>query len=96
MIINVIQFPPVSQGKDAEFREWFAWSNAEMKKHGGFTRRRLLEPRQGGTYVVILEYESDEFLRALQASPINEEAGRRVKPLLEGDPVVTSYRVVAG
>ncbi len=29
MFVNIIHFPPVKAGKDAEFREWFAWSNQE-------------------------------------------------------------------
>lgn len=30
MFINIINFPPIKEGKDAEFREWFAWSNQEV------------------------------------------------------------------
>jgi hypothetical protein len=43
MFINIIQFPPIKPGKEAEFREWFAWSNAQYAKHTGFISRRLFE-----------------------------------------------------
>jgi hypothetical protein len=27
MFIAIISFPPIKAGKDAEFLEWFAWTN---------------------------------------------------------------------
>lgn len=29
MFINIIHVPPIKEGKDAEFCEWFVWSNPE-------------------------------------------------------------------
>ena len=43
MFVNIIHFPPVKPGKDAEFREWFAWSNEKYTQYKGFIRRRLLK-----------------------------------------------------
>ena len=31
MVVNFVFFPPIKDGKDAEFREWFAWSNEGLK-----------------------------------------------------------------
>jgi len=30
MFVVLISFPPIKEGKDAEFREWFAWSNEKL------------------------------------------------------------------
>ena len=28
MFVVIINFPPINEGKDAEFREWFVWSKS--------------------------------------------------------------------
>ena len=95
MLVVVVGFPPVKEGLDAAFREWFAWSNRELSKFKGFIGRRLLKPAEGGTYLAIIEYESREAFAAVQASPSHDEAGRRVAPLLTGPPSPQLYDVVA-
>ncbi|MBA4418098.1 MAG: antibiotic biosynthesis monooxygenase [Syntrophus sp. (in: bacteria)] len=94
MLIAIIQFPPVKTGKNAEFQEWFAWSNKEFAKIKGFIRRRLLKPVKGDAYVVIMELESTEVFTALQGSPAHSEAGMRVKPLLDGLPTPELYEII--
>ena len=47
MFVNIVRFPPVQAGKDAAFREWFAWSNAQYALQPGFVRRRLLVSTNG-------------------------------------------------
>jgi len=49
MFVNIIHFPPIKPDKDAEFREWFAWSNQEYARHPGFISRKLLRPREAAT-----------------------------------------------
>jgi hypothetical protein len=44
MFVAIINFPPIKEGKDAEFREWFAWSNEVFANQGGLIKRRLLKP----------------------------------------------------
>ncbi len=44
MFINIIHFPPIMEGKAAEFRQWFIWSNEEYAKHNGLISRRPLLP----------------------------------------------------
>ena len=95
MLVVIVNFPPVKAGRDGEFREWFAWSNNEFGRLEGFISRRLLEPLQEGTYAAIMEYESREAFAAMQNSPIHDEAGRRVIPLLAGSPTPQLYEVVA-
>ena len=60
MFVVIIRFPAIKAGKDAEFRDWFTWSNGEFARHKGFLGRRLLKPIDGGTYVAIMEHESRE------------------------------------
>ncbi len=96
MFINIVDFPPIKPGKDAEFREWFAWSNAEYAKHKGFVGRRLLVPRQGGHYVAIVEHESYETFMAMHTSPTQARAHERVEPLLDGDPTPHFFEVALG
>lgn len=94
MFINIVHFPPIKAGKDAEFRQWFAWSNKEYAKHKGFISRRLLLPREGGNYAAFVEHESYETFMAMHTSPTQAEANQRVKPLLDGSPTPQFYEVI--
>ncbi len=96
MFVNIVQFPPIAAGKDAEFREWFAWSNAEFAKHRGFISRRLLKPRGGGNYAAVVEHESYETFMAMHNSPEQAKAAERVNLLLDGSPSPMFYEVVVG
>jgi heme-degrading monooxygenase HmoA len=95
MFIVVISFPPIKEGKDAEFREWFATSNEEFSKYKGFLRRRLLKPMKGGTYVGVHEHESQETFEAMHDSEPHAEARASVDPsFVEGAPSAVFYEVV--
>jgi heme-degrading monooxygenase HmoA len=94
MFINIIQFPPIKAGKDAEFLDWFEWSNKEYAKHKGFISRRLLKPREGGNYVGLVEHESYETFMAMHTSSTQAEASQRVKPLFDGSPTPGFLEVV--
>ena len=99
MFVNLVNFPPLKPGKEAEFLEWFRWSNEVYAKHKGFISRTLLRSMgKSTTYAAVVEHESKETFMAMHHSPDREEAFRRVEPLLERKPtphfyeVVTSYR----
>ena len=94
MFVNIIHFPSIKKQKDAEFREWFAWSNEVYSKHKGFISRKLLLPREGGNYAAVVEHESYDTFMAMHTSPTQAEANRRVKPLLGGNPTPEFYVVV--
>lgn len=94
MFVNIMQFPPIKEGKDAAFREWFAWSNDQYAKHKGFIHRRLLKSRKDGNYVALVEHESFETFMAMHTSPTQAEAMERVKPLFDGHPTAHFYDVV--
>ena len=94
MFVVIISFPPIKEGKDAEFREWFAWTNNEFANYKGFIGRRLLKPVKGGNYAAILEHESQETFMAMNNSPAHAEAGKRVGPLLDGNPTPQFYEAI--
>ncbi len=94
MFVNIVHFPPIKEGKDDQFREWFAWSNGKFSTEQGFIRRLLLRPRGGGNYVAIVEHESQETFAAMQASALHAEVHKEVAPLFEGDPVPSFYEVI--
>ncbi len=96
MFVNFVEFPPIKAGKDAEFREWFTWSNKEFARQKGFIRRLLLQPRGGGSYAAIVEHESYETFMAMHNSPLHAQAYERVVPLFEGSPSPRFYDVVVG
>ncbi len=96
MFVNFVEFPPIKAGKDAEFREWFAWSNQEFVKQKGFIRRLLLKPREGGSYAAIVEHESFETFMAMHNSPAHASAEERVAPLFDGSPTPRFYEVIVG
>jgi heme-degrading monooxygenase HmoA len=96
MFAVIINFPPIKEGKDAEFREWFAWTNKEFANYKGFIGRRLLKPVKGGNYAAIVEHESQETFMAMQDGPAHAEAGKRVGPLLNGSPTPQFYEVIIG
>ncbi len=94
MFVVIINFPPVKEGKDAKFREWFARASKEFASHKGLVRRRLLKPLNGGNYAAIVEHESRETFMALHGSPEHDEAGKEVKLLLDGQPTPQFYEVI--
>jgi heme-degrading monooxygenase HmoA len=95
MFLVIINFPPIKAGKDAEFQEWFKWSNKEVAKQKGFINRRLLKPIKGGNYTAVVEHESNETFMSMHTSPIHAEAGKRVAPLFDGHPTPQFYEVIA-
>jgi heme-degrading monooxygenase HmoA len=94
MFVVIINFPPIKKGKDAEFREWFVWSNKEFAKNKGFISRRLLKPVKGGNYAAVVEHESRKTFMAMHNSPGHDDAGKRVEPLFDGNPTPTFYEVI--
>ena len=96
MFVNIVFFPPIKEGRDAEFREWFAWSNQEFSKQKGFIRRRLLKPLKSGNYAAIVEHESHDTFMEMHNSPAHDKAHERVIPLFDGNPTPQFYEVVIG
>jgi len=96
MFVVVIAFPPIKEGKDAEFREWFASTNEQFSTFKGFIKRRLLKPLKEGNYAAIVEFEDQAAFQATHNSPAHDKAGERVRPLFDGSPTPRFYEVVIG
>ena len=96
MFVVIINFPPIKEGKDAEFKEWFADTNREFGNYKGFIGRRLLKPIKGGNYAAVVEHESQETFMAMHESPAHDVAGKRVGPLFDGSPTPQFYEVIVG
>lgn len=96
MFVNIVQFPKIRDGKDAEFRQWFTDSNRAYAAHPGFIRRILLRPREGGNYAALVEHESYDTFMAMHTSGTQAELRQRVAPLFEGNPTPAFYEVVIG
>lgn len=95
MFVNVVEFPPVVDGRDAEFREWFEWSNGVYAAFDGFVSRRLLEDTAApGRYAAIVEHESEATFMAMHTSDARQHAWKRLEPLLAGSPAPHFYTVV--
>ncbi len=94
MFVNIIEFPPVKEGKDREFREWFEWSNEVYAKFNGFISRRLLEPKEKGNYLGLVEHESEETFMVMHLSDERQKAWAKVESLLQGSPIPTFYSVI--
>ena len=96
MFVVIINFPPIKEGKDVEFREWFIWTNKKFADYKGLIARRLLKPVKGGNYAAVVEHESEETFMAMHNSPAHTEAGKRVGPLLDGSPTPQFYEAIIG
>ncbi len=96
MFIVIISFPPIKEGRDADFQKWFASSNQAFCKFSGFINRRLLKPVKGGNYAAVVEFEDQASFQAMHSSPTHDEAGDQVRPLFDGKPTPTFYQVIVG
>lgn len=96
MFIVIISFPPIKEGKDADFHKWFASSGEKFSKFPGFISRRLLEPVTAGNYAAIVEFKDQASFKAMHSSPTHDDAGDQVRPLFDGNPTPTFYQVIDG
>jgi heme-degrading monooxygenase HmoA len=96
MFIVIISFPPIKEGEDAAFQEWFASSGQAFSTFSGFISRRLLKPLNAGNYAAIVEFKDRASFEAMHGSSTHDVAGERVTPLLDGRPTPTFYEVVSG
>jgi heme-degrading monooxygenase HmoA len=94
MFIVIISFPPIKEGKDADFQKWFASSNQTFANFPGFLSRKLLKPLEGGTYAAIVEFENQTAFQVMHSSALHEKASEQVRPMLDGKPTPTFYEVV--
>lgn len=91
--MNIIQFPKIKEGKDAEFRKWFAESNKVYAKFDGFISRRLLIS-EDGNYAAIVEHRSKDTFMKMHKSKERDEIFAKIRPLIAGSPTPSFYEVL--
>jgi heme-degrading monooxygenase HmoA len=96
MFVVLINFPPIKEGKDTKFREWFVSTNEEFSKFKGFIRRRLLKPLGEGNYAAVVEFENQDTFKSTSSSPAHDTAAEHVKALFDGNPTPHFYQVAIG
>jgi heme-degrading monooxygenase HmoA len=94
MFINLIEFPPIKEGKEKEFLEWFSWSNDIYSKFIGFISRKLLKSTKDNRYAAIVEHESEKTFMDMHTSKERQQAWLKVESLLNGKPIPHFYEVV--
>lgn len=57
MHIAIARFPAVPAERDKDFRDWFAWSNDQLRGMVGLRGRRLLRAPDG-SYIALVEHDS--------------------------------------
>jgi antibiotic biosynthesis monooxygenase (ABM) superfamily enzyme len=96
VFVNVVEFPPVAEGRDADFRAWFEWSTTVYAAFEGFVSRRPLEDTKvPGRYAAIVEHDSEATFMAMHLSDARQDARQRLEPLLTGSPTPHFYTVVS-
>ncbi len=93
MHIAIARFPTVPAERDQDFREWFAWSNDQLRDTAGLKARRLLRAPDG-SYTALVEHESADTFAAMHTagpvSKIHEQLGQ----ILDDTAQATKYEVV--
>lgn len=93
MHIAIARFPSVPAARDQDFRDWFAWSNDQLRDVAGLKARRLLRGPDG-SYTALVEHESADTFAAMHTagpvSKIHEQLGE----ILDDTAEATKYDVV--
>jgi len=64
MHIAIARFPAVPTERDKDFRDWFAWSNDQLRGMVGLRGRRLLRAADG-SYIALVEHDSASAFAAM-------------------------------
>ena len=93
MHIAIARFPSVPAERDQDFRDWFAWSNDQLRGMAGLRGRRLMRASDG-SYTALVEHESADTFAAMHTagpvSKIHEQLGE----ILDDTAEATKYDVV--
>ena len=85
-VVSMLRLPVRPGNEDALVH---AFAELEIFRHsersGGFLGGRLLRPRDGGPFVVMAEWESDDAYRGWLENPVRAELAAHIEPLLIGD-----------
>ncbi len=93
MFINFVEFPPITEGKEQDFKDWFKESNAIFSKFDGFVSRRLLVSSTGA-YAGLVEHQSKETFLKMHNSKEQAELNTKAATMFNGEPKPGFYEVV--
>ena len=93
MHIAIARFPTVPAERDKDFRDWFAWSNDQLRETAGLKARRLLCAADG-SYTVLVEHESASTFAAMHTAEAVSMIHQGLGQILNDGPVATKYEVV--
>ena len=93
MHIAIARFPTVPAERDRDFRDWFAWSNDQLRETAGLKARRLLRAPDG-SYTALVEHESASTFAAMHSAESVAKVHERLGQILNDAPQATKYDVV--
>jgi len=93
MHIAIARFPTVPADRDKDFRDWFAWSNDQLRETEGLKARRLLRAPDG-SYTALVEHESADTFAAMHTAEAVSKIQERLGQILSDGPQATKYDVV--
>ncbi|MEP7194760.1 MAG: hypothetical protein ABI903_18085 [Actinomycetota bacterium] len=93
MHIAIARFPAVPAEHDKDFRDWFAWSNDQLRGMVGLRGRRLLRAPDG-TYTALVEHDSAGAFAAMLEAEAISMIHRGLGPILNDRRHAMSYDVL--
>ncbi len=93
MFINFVEFPPIKEGKEQDFKDWFKESNTIFSTFDGFVSRRLLVSAKG-SYAGLVEHQSKETFMKMHTSTEQAELHAKAAPMFDGEPKPGFFEVV--
>ncbi len=85
-VVSMLRLPVRPGNEDALVHAFAALEIfGHSERSGGFLGGRLLRPRDGGPFVVMAEWESDDAYRGWLESSVRAELAAHIEPLLIGD-----------
>ncbi len=93
MYIAIAHFPTVPAEKEQDLRDWFAWSNDQLREAEGLEGRRLLRAHDG-SYIALVEHQSAGTFAEMHASEAVSMIHAGLGSILSNGPQATQYDVV--
>jgi len=93
MHIAIARFPAVPAERDRDFRDWFAWSNDQLRGMGGLRGRRLLRAPDG-SYTALVEHDSAAAFAAMLKAEAVSMIHRGLGPILNDRGQAMRYDVL--
>jgi len=93
MHIAIARFPAVPAERDKDFRDWFTWSNDQLRGIVGLRGRRLLRAPDG-SYTALVEHDSASAFAAMLKAEAVSMIHRGLGPILNDRRQAMRYDVL--